>query len=290
MPPSTTSDVLAARHALGRRLRELRRAAGLSGRQLSEALSWSPSKVSKLENGRQTPSDDDLRAWARATASETETDALLTALHTLEVQHAEWQRLLRVGLRPRQQRHLEWDQQTRLFRVFEATVVPGLLHTAEYARARFVEGARRLGLPDDVDDAVALRLRRQEILYRPDKRFHFVLTEAALRFRLCAPEILIGQLDRLLALTQLPNVRLGIIAFDTPYSTSPWHGFWMYDDERVLVETFSAALDLRQPGEIALYAEAFEQLAAVAHYGRAARGVINRVIGELAADNPVDGH
>jgi hypothetical protein len=64
---------------------------------------------------------------------------------------------------------------------------------------------------------------------------------------------MLGQLDRLISFSQLPNVRLGIIAFETQYATSPWHGFWLYDNERVLIETFSAALDLRQPQEIELY-------------------------------------
>jgi len=247
-------------------------------------LSWPPSKVSKLENGRQTPSDDDIRAWARATSSVAETDALLASLHTLEVQHAEWQRILRTGLRPRQQELIEWDQRTRLFRAFEATVIPGLLQTAEYARARFAEGIRRLKLPNDINEAVAARIQRQEILYRPDKRFHFLLTEAALRFRLCPPDVMLGQFDRLVSFSQLPNVRLGIIGFEKQYATAPWHGFWLYDNERVLVETFSAALDLRQPQEIELYGNAFEQLAAVASYGRSARGIIGRVIDDLAPD------
>jgi len=245
-------------------------------------LSWPPSKISKLENGRQTPTDDDIRDWTRATDSQHETEALLASLHTLEVQHAEWQRILRTGLKPRQQELIEWDQRTKLFRVFEATVVPGLLQTAEYARARFAEGIRRLRLPNDVNQAVAARVQRQEILYRPDKRFHFILTEAALRLRLCPPEAMLGQLDRLVSLSQLPNVRLGIIEFETRYATSPWHGFWLYDNERVLIETFSASLDLRQPQELELYGNVFEQLAAVASYGRAARGTVNRVAEELS--------
>jgi transcriptional regulator with XRE-family HTH domain len=286
---SGASNVHEARAALGKRLRELRQAAGYSGRQLAESLSWPPSKVSKLENGRQTPSDDDIRAWTRATNSEGETEGLLASLHTLEVQHAEWQRILRTGLKPRQQEHIEWDQKTRLFRVFEATVIPGLLQTAEYARARFAEGIRRLKVPNDINEAVAARVQRQEILYRPDKRFHFVLTEAALRFRLCPPEVMLGQLDRLVSFSQLPNVRLGIIGFETQYATSPWHGFWMYDSERVLVETFSAALDLRQPQEIELYGNTFEQLAAVASYARSARAIINRVIDDLAPGVAEDG-
>ncbi len=292
MPPNSTSgasNVHEARNALGKRLRELRQAAGYSGRQLAESLSWPPSKVSKLENGRQTPTDDDIRGWTRTTNSESETEALLASLHTLEVQHAEWQRILRTGLKPRQQEHIEWDQRTRLFRAFEATVIPGFLQTAEYARARFAEGIRRLKLPNDINEAVQSRMMRQEILYRPDKKFHFVLTEAALRFRLCAPDVMLGQLDRLISFSQLRNVRLGIIGFETQYATSPWHGFWLYDQERVLVETFSAALDLRQPQEIELYGSAFEQLAAVASYGRSARVIINRVIEDLAAATSEDG-
>ena len=292
MPPNRTSgasNVHEARNALGKRLRELRQQADLSGRQLAELLSWPPSKISKLENGRQTPSDDDIRSWTRATKGESETEALLASLHTLEVQHAEWQRILRTGLRPRQNELAEWDQKTRFFRAFEATVIPGLLQTAEYARARFAEGIRRLNLPNDINEAIQGRMKRQEILYRPDKRFHFVLTEAALRFRLCAPEVMLGQLDRLVSFSGLPNVRLGIIGFETHYATSPWHGFWVYDNDRVLVETFSAALDLRQPQEIELYGTAFEQLAAVASYGRSARGIINRAIDELAPEVPEDG-
>ena len=86
---TSVSNVHEARATLGKRLRELRQQARLSGRQLAEALSWPPSKVSKLENGRQTPSDDDIRSWTQATNGHSEADALLASLHTLEVQHAQ---------------------------------------------------------------------------------------------------------------------------------------------------------------------------------------------------------
>jgi transcriptional regulator with XRE-family HTH domain len=292
LPPNRTSNasnVHESRSALGKRFRELRQQAGLSGRQLAESLSWPPSKVSKLENGHQTPSDDDVRAWTRATGGERETEALLASLHTLEVQHAEWRRILRGGIRPRQNELANLDQKTRYFRAFEATVVPGLLQTAEYARARFAEGIRLLKVPDDINEAVQGRVQRQEILYRADKRFHFVLTEAALRLRLCPPAVMLGQLDRLVSLSALPNVRLGIIGFGTQYATSPWHGFWLYDNDRVIVETFSAELNLAQPQEIDLYAGIFDSLAAVAGYGRAARAIITRVVDDLAPEVSEDG-
>jgi transcriptional regulator with XRE-family HTH domain len=288
LPQNTTSaaNVQEARFALGQRLRELRQQARLSGRRLADELSWPPSKVSKLENAHQTPSDDDIRDWTRATNGQAETEALLASLHTLEVQHAEWRRVLRAGMRPHQNELAELDQKTRLFRAFEATVIPGLLQTAEYARARFAEGSRVLRLPNDIDEAMRGRIRRQEILYRPDKRFHFVLTEAALRMRLCPPEVMLGQLDRLVTFSALPNVRLGIIGFETRYATSPWHGFWLYDNDRVLVETYSAALNLAQPQEIALYSSVFEELAAVASYGRPARAIITRVTDDLVGQLP----
>lgn len=281
---SGVSNVHEARNALGKRLRELRQQAGLSGRQLAESLSWPPSKVSKLENGRQTPSDDDMRAWTRATDSLGETAGLLASLHTLEVQHAEWQRVLRGGFRSHQKDLAELDRKTRYFRAFEATVVPGLLQTAEYARTRFAEGVQLLKVPDDIDEAVQGRVQRQEILYRLDKRFHFLLTEAALRLRLCPPAVMLGQLDRLISFSALPNVRLGVIGFGTRYATAPWHGFWIYDKDRVLVETYSAALNLAQPQEVDLYAAVFDELASIASYGRAARAIITAVIDDIAPE------
>jgi transcriptional regulator with XRE-family HTH domain len=292
VPPIRTSGVSSlheARLALGKRLRELRRQADLSGRELAEALRWPPSKVSKLENGRQSPTDDDIRAWAEATSTARDTDALLAALHTLEVQNIEWQRQLRGGLRSHQNELVALDEATRLFRAFECTYVPGLLQTAEYARARFTQSVNVLRVAGDVDDAVQSRLRRQEILYRQDKRFHFVLAEPALRYRLCPPEVMLGQLDRLISLSGLPNVKFGIIGFTTPYTVAPAHGFWLLDEERVMVETYSAELNLAGPQEIELYRGIFDSMAAAASYGRQAREIIKRVIDDLSVESLPDG-
>lgn len=292
MPPNSTSgasNVHEARNALGKRLRELRQQADLSGRQLAESLSWPPSKISKLENGRQTPSDDDIQTWTRATGSEAQTEALLASLRTLEVQHAEWQRILRTGLRPHQNEIAALDAKTRFFRAFEATVIPGLLQTAEYAGVRLAQGIIMFKVRNDINEAVQARMKRQELLYQPDKRFHFVITEAALRLRLCSPEVMLGQLDRLISLSALPNVRLGVIGSDTQYVVGPWHGFLLRDNDRVMVETFSAELNLAQPQEIELYSNIFDQFAAVASYGRSARAIITRVIDDLAQEAPEDG-
>jgi hypothetical protein len=244
--------------------------------------------VSKLEIGRQTPTDNDIRAWANATNAETEAESLLTSLHMLEIQHAEWKRLIRTGLRSHQKELIEQDEQTKLYRAFESTLIPGLLQTPEYARARFAQAVMVHKTPNDINEAVQVRMKRQEILYRPDKRFHFVLTEAALRYRLCPIDTMLAQLERLVALSNLRNLRLGVISFTTSYVADPRHGFWLLDNDRVRVETFSAELNLRQQHEIELYRTIFEQLAAVASYGRSARTIITTVMDDLAEEAATD--
>lgn len=294
---SGASNVHEARKALGRRLRELRLHATtpggeplkLSGRRLAELLSWPPSKISKLENAQQTPSHDDIRAWTRATHTEAEAEALLASLNTLEIQHAEWQRQFRAGLRPHQHEIAELDAKTNIFRVFEPSTIPGLLQTADYARARFAEGVVLFKATNDIDLAVRTRLQRQELLYRRDKRFQFVLTEAALKYRRSSVDVQLAQLDRLVSLSMLPNVKVGIIEFETQYVIGPWHGFWLRDTDRVTIETFSAELNLAQPQEIELYGQVFEQLASIASYGRSARAVITRLMEALAVEVPEDG-
>lgn len=269
------------RNILGQQLRELRRQAQLTGKDLAELLSWQASKISKIENGRQTPTDDDIIGWTRATNSEHETESLLASLHTLEAQHAEWRQVLKAGMVSHQLELSQQDVTTKLYRSFEPAVVPGLLQTAEYARALFSRAAVVHRTPNDVNDAVAKRMQRQEMLYRTDKAFHLIVTEATLRYRLCAVEIMLGQLDRLVSLTSLRNVRLGVIGYETQYVVDPRHGFMIYDTNLVRVETYSAELNLRQPHEIKLYVATFERLAALASYGAAARVIINRAISDL---------
>jgi transcriptional regulator with XRE-family HTH domain len=281
---SGTTSVDEARNALGKRLRELRQQATLSGKELAESLSWPASKVSKIENGKQTPTDDDIRAWASATNAEHQVESLLAALHTLELQHAEWNRLLRAGMKVHQSSLAQQDEKTKLYRGFENTFIPGLIQTPDYARARFADAIMMHNVPNDINDAVKARMQRQEMLWRQDKRFHFLLTEAALRYRLVSVDVMLAQLDRLMALSSMRNVRLGVIDFKTQYVADPRHGFWLLDSDLVRIETYSAELNLRQPQEIELYAQIFEQLAAVASYGSAARAIIARVMQDLSSE------
>lgn len=284
------ASVQQAREALGSRLRQVRKRADLTGAVLAERLGWPHSKISKLENGRQTPSDADIRGWCRecGESGAEELEGLLASLHTLETRHAEWRRLLRGGAHGHQNEIAAINARTRVFLAFETCVVPGLLQTGAYARAVFAELISSQGLPNDIDAAAAARMASQDVLYDPAKRFHIVITEAALRYRLCPPNVMLAQLDRLVAATGLPNMRFGIISNRTAYTRIPSHGFWVHDAHTVLVETFTAELNLAQPEEVQAYTAAFRRFASIASYGTQARTILTGLMDELRAELPDD--
>jgi len=92
-----------------------------------------------------------------------------------------------------------------------------------------------------------------------------------------------GQLEHLLAALRLPRLRLGIVPTDAPYRVPLNNGFWIMDDALVQFDTYSAELSLIRPDEIALYARAFERLAALAVYGAEAKAIIAGALDRLTA-------
>jgi transcriptional regulator with XRE-family HTH domain len=284
------SNVEQAREALGAHLRALRRGVGLNGKELAARLAWMPSKVSKLELGQQTPTPADLAAWAQAVGSPEAAEALAAELAALESFYREYRQRLRSGMRSRQHEALDNETKSRTFRVFNTHYVPAVFQTPAYARHMLTKGARLHGAPDDVDEAVAIRMRRQELLYRPGKTFHLVVSEAVLRSGAAAPlDVMTAQLDRLVAATALgPGVRFGVIPFEEQWPVFLDHGFWIFDDDLVLVETLAAELRLTRPDEVEIYAKVFDQLAAIAVYGAAARAVITRILIERTSESRGD--
>lgn len=272
-----------AREALGLRLRELRRNARLTGRQLAAAYDWHPSKISKIEGGKQTPSEDDIEAWVRGCGHPELAAELIASLRTLEGQYVEFRRMFRAGQRATQDAIAEIEADSQAVRNFENVFVPGLLQTPEYARYRLAESLEEIGAADDIAEAVGARMQRQQVLYRPGKQFHFVITEAVLRYRLCPPDVLAGQLDRLVSLTTLTTIRFGVIPFERQLPVAPVHGFYIYDDRVVHVEHLTAELKLSQPSEIAIYLTFFDRLAEAARYGAEARLLITRALADLMA-------
>lgn len=60
-----TRDRLNRPQGLAERLRLMRESAGLSGKELAVVVGWHPSKISRLENGRQRPTAADIEAFSR---------------------------------------------------------------------------------------------------------------------------------------------------------------------------------------------------------------------------------
>lgn len=104
-----STDYQQARQALGVRLRELRLSAPggrLTGAELAEQYGWNKSKVSRLENGRQTPTPHDLRNWAEATGQPEAYDELVARLRGFESHIRSWRRQLASGHKAVQDTHL----------------------------------------------------------------------------------------------------------------------------------------------------------------------------------------
>ncbi|MGW4640438.1 helix-turn-helix domain-containing protein [Sphaerisporangium sp. NPDC004334] len=272
-----------ARMDLGTRLRQLREAAQLSGKDLAARLHWQASKVSRIENARQSATEDDVMLWCQAVeaAPDVLSDLVGRAVALLDRQDS-WRQRHKSGLAGLQEDVRDLEARVTLFRVFEPGVVIGLLQTAEYARNIFTKVHRVYSGADDIDAAIRVRMRRQEILYDPARRFRFLLPEAALRYRLAPDEVMRGQLDRLLAVTTLPNVEFGVIPFEAQLPSALLNGFWIYNESMVGVPTRTKDLLLRDPDSVAFYAGAFEELCEVAVFREEAREVIVRVLVDFA--------
>lgn len=268
----------AQREALGVRLRELRRDAGLTGRKLADLAGWHESKTSKIEYGKQTPTEGDLRAWCVHTNSPNQLPDLIATLRNIEAAYMEFRRVLGTGTRRRQRMLAHTENETTLTSWFEPLIVPGLLQTPEYIERILGKVIRFYGVPDDLDEGVAARIERQSVLYRGKRRFSFVIGEQALRTTAGDGAVMIGQLDRLLTAMSLPRVLLGVLPDHATYEAPAINGFVMYDTRLVLVETVSAELSITQPREIGLYRRIFESLTEQAVYGEAARKLIRAEI------------
>ncbi|MGV9776056.1 helix-turn-helix domain-containing protein [Streptosporangium sp. NPDC003464] len=271
------------RSDLGMQLRQLREAAHLSGKELAERLRWQPSKVSRIENARQTATEDDITQWGRAVQAAPEVvEELIDQASGLLERQDSWRQRHRSGLAALQEDIRDLEMRTTLFRVFEPGVVIGLLQTTEYARSIFTRIKRLYNAPDEIDAAIRVRMQRQEILYDQTKKFRFILPEAVLRYRLAPLDVLRGQLDRLLAVTALPNVEFGVVPFEAPLPSALLNGFWIYDGDQVAVPTRTRDLILRDPDDIAFYERAFEEFSEVAAFREEARAVIVRVLEDFA--------
>jgi transcriptional regulator with XRE-family HTH domain len=255
-PPSPSQQRLAAI------LRRLRDEAGLSTYQLSAALGWSQSRVTRIERGQIVATAADVEAWAQATrAPRRIRDELSDLAYEAWNQSTSWRASHRRGLAARQREMGQLERSSTALRHFQPESVPGLLQSPAYARHLItmadITGQR------DIDEAVAARLERQQILSEPGRQFRYVLTEGALRWRPGPLEVMAEQREHLLTAAQLPAVSLAVIPYDQearlPY-VQPFTVYEIPDAPLVLTEQYTGESFISDARDVAVYDRTFDLL------------------------------
>lgn len=218
------------RQRLAQELRRLRGQAGVSGRELARRIGISQSKVSRIESGAVLPTMPEVDAWAAALDVPEDTRRLLAALTEAAFTEVHTWRTALQGRGHLQHEVHELERRARILRTFQPSVVPGLLQTAEYMRRVFALFHPPHD-PDAIPAALAGRLERQLALYDTGRRFEFLITEAALRWRSGPHRLLIAQLDRVASLSTLENVSVGLIPHGVEATTFTSHGFLLIEPD-----------------------------------------------------------
>ncbi|GAB3077285.1 helix-turn-helix domain-containing protein [Micromonospora schwarzwaldensis] len=251
---------------LGRELRKLREAKGMTGEAAAEIVRCSSSRISRIESGDIRPRVGDVMELLVAYGVKIDEEpgaSLLEQARGLR-EDGWWQRL-----GGKYATYIAYETEAVELKNFEPMLVPGLLQTERYAREVNVIG--READPETVDERVTARLTRQEVLHRQPKplRMHAILSEASLRTEVGGPEVLREQLDRLVTLSRLPNVTIQVLRFEAGAHLADSSGFALLtfdqDDPPLgYIETLAGELFLESPRDLARLAAAYDNLRTLA--------------------------
>ncbi|MDH6702150.1 hypothetical protein P3T26_006652 [Streptomyces sp. MAA16] len=208
----------------------------------------SQTKVSNIESGKLTPQLLDVELILRALGAQGPRAVEIMAL--VRTANTEWHdhwRSRRRGLDKKQNELARLEAISTEFRFFLLSMVTGLLATPEYVRASIAD------VPGDQSKTFAKKLERQQVLYDTSKSFTFVLTEQAVRWSLLPPAGMAMQLDRLVSVSRLPNVRIGVIPLGGYMPEKSLNTFTVYDRRLVTVETGTGSLMLYDHRDVTAY-------------------------------------
>ncbi|MFJ6633968.1 helix-turn-helix domain-containing protein [Streptomyces sp. NPDC091376] len=256
------------RRRLGQELRRLRELKGMTAEEVADRLLVSQSKISRLENGRRSISQRDVRD--------------LCGVYEVE-DHRVVDSLMQMAKDSRQQGwwhafgdipysvYIGLETDAASLRVYEPQIVPGLLQTREYAEA-LITGALPETPVSDVEKRVQVRLRRQERISSPDGplRLWAVVDEAALRRVVGNKEMMREQLEHLVEQSQLPHVTVQVL----PFSMGAHPGITGHyailefpdasDSSVVYIEGVTSDLYLEKANDVHKYTVMYEHLRAQA--------------------------
>lgn len=268
------------RDELSRLLREMREAGGMSGRAVAAGAGISQSKLSKIENGLLLPTFDDVNALARAArADHGQREKALDLLRALREETESARVILKRGAYRQQQKIARIEAATTEQRAFDLGAVIGLLQTPDYMRRIF---GRRMS-DQERDKAIAVRLERLGVLEDESKRFVFIMTEGALRWRAGPGEMMAEQIEHIAEISERPNVRVGVIPWTREVHVFPGHEFHIYDDRAAITATETATALIEDPRDISAYLDLFAELETLAVFGDAARTELVRITADYRA-------
>ncbi|GAA3957631.1 helix-turn-helix transcriptional regulator [Actinomadura viridis] len=190
-------------------LRRLRERSDLGQAEVARRLSWSRSKISRIEDAATRPTAKDVQGLLQLYGLDSDRhDAILQLLED------SWQRGWWTAYGDAfTGNYVLLEDQAPEIRGYETTAVPGLLQTPDYARA-LIRGVRRVEA-NELDRLVAARIARQAVLERvnpPD--VHFVISESVLRFQIEHADLMRKQVSALWqAAVERPNVTIQILPF-----------------------------------------------------------------------------
>ena len=257
------------RRKLGAELRALRTSAGLTSGEAARLAGWHQSKVSRIETGTSGVKPADVRllldVYGVADPQLRELLLVLSGSGDGGGRH-HWWHAYRGVLPPTYRDFISLESQASGMRTLEATVIPGLLQTPEYARA--VTEAALEGVPEErLDALVEVRLARQDVLRaEPPLELSAVLDEAVLRREVGGPGVMSRQLIRLVEAARLPQVRLQVLPFTAGAHIGVTGPFVIFSFSRasdldvVVLDHLTSSLYLERKEDLRAYVEAFNAL------------------------------
>jgi hypothetical protein len=256
---------------LGGELLRLRDAAGKTQQQAAESINATGTKIVKMERGWVPMRDPDIRVLCEFYGlDDPKTLARLLDLARLDRERRKakgwWQESPHPGTLSE---YIALEDAASRVRTWQLSLIPGLFQTAEYARSLAVsEGAGVWEDPDEIERLVEIRMRRQERLHdeRP-LQVYAVVWEAALRQLIGGPDTMRAQLEHLLELAKLPNVRLQVLPFRAgghPCITGPFTIISFAENEAVDVvhaDTIASTVWVENEAEGTEYSAFFDRTA-----------------------------
>jgi hypothetical protein len=276
---------------LGAELLRLRDTAGRTQAQAAAVISATNSKVVKMERGWVPMRDPDIRALCEFYGlSDRRAVTRLLELARLDRERRKakgwWQHSPHPGSLSE---YLALEDAADRVRTWQLSLVPGLFQTAEYARALAVsEGVGVWDDPDEIERLIQIRMRRQERLHsdRP-LQVYAIVWEAALRQLIGGSGTMRAQLDHLLTVAELPNVRLQLLPFHAsghPCITSPFTIISFTETDAVDVvhaDTITSTVWVEDEAESRAYSTFFERTARLSLAPHDSTQLINTIRREM---------